>query len=112
MTDEEFFASYPDRQTRIRKPVTTLHVVKDAQRSVRYMPECENEFFALGEHKKERRRILLWRVPEGNPWFDPRQPKILKIPFLAFADETIEDRDDILLPILYGIMESARRGYA
>ena len=111
MTDEEFFASYPDRQTHIRKPVTTLHVVKDRQRSVRYMPECENEFFALGEHKKERRRILLWRVPEGNPWYDPLAPKILKIPFLAFSDESISDDDATLLPIIHGIMQDARRGY-
>jgi len=31
----------------------------------------------------------------------------MKIPFLAFSDETIEDRDDILLPIIEEIMLDA-----
>jgi hypothetical protein len=31
----------------------------------------------------------------------------MPIPFLAFADETIEDRDDIIGPIFKGIMATA-----
>ena len=33
--------------------------------------------------------------------------KLLKIPFLAFADETIEDDDDTLFPIVRDIMGDA-----
>ena len=51
-----------------------------------------------------RRRILLWRVPKQSPYYDKIHQPLLKIPFLAFADETIEDTDDVLLPIIEGIM--------
>lgn len=106
MTDEEFFATFPDRQAHIRKP-DLIHSI-DRQRATGYADECHAEFIQLGPHKRERRRVILWRVPPGNPWFDPMKPSILKIPFLAFADETIEDRDDVLLPIVHEIMSAAR----
>jgi hypothetical protein len=106
VTDEQFFATYSDRQARIRLPGKEL--VKDRQRGVRYEDECRGEFWSLGPHDKDRRRLLIWRVPKDNPHYDPMKPKLLKIPFLAFADETIENRDDILLPILHSIMENAR----
>ena len=106
-TDEEFFAQHPDRQARIREPHGP-RAVRDKQRSVRYLSECELEFRSLGPHNTSRRRLLLWRVPADNPHFDPLKPKILKIPFLLFADETVEDRDDILLPIIHEIMMEAR----
>lgn len=108
MTDEEFFRTFPDRCARIRKPDLVLD--KDQQRAVRYLDECELEFRSLGPHDKDRRRVIVWRVPAGNPHYDPRQIKVLKIPFLLFADETVEDRDDIILPILDGIMQQARNG--
>jgi hypothetical protein len=67
--------------------------------------ECELEFLSLGQHDRDRRRILLVRTDHrGNPLPDN---KVLKIPFLAFSDETIEDRDDILLPICFSIMAEA-----
>lgn len=106
MTDEEFFTTFPDRQARIRTPI--MEIVKDRQRAVKYVDECEHEFRTLGPHERNRRRILLWRVPPDNPHFDPKHPPILKIPFLLFADETVEDRDDILLPIIHQIMLDAR----
>lgn len=106
--DQQFFIDHPDRRAHIRLPVPKR--VIDRQRAIRYEDECAGEFFSLGEHKKERRRILLWRVPENNPYYDSQKQPILKIPFLAFADETIEDRDDILLPIIRTIMEEAARG--
>lgn len=106
MTDEQFFATYPDRQARIRNPI--LRLAASSQRSVRYESECEGEFLSLGPHQRSRRRILLWRVPPDNPWYDPAKPPILKIPFLLFADETVEDRDDILLPIIHRIMMEAQ----
>lgn len=106
MTDEQFFASYPDRQCRIRLPVKQL--VIDRQRAAHYEDECRGEFWQLGDHDKDRRRILVWRVPEGSPHYDPQRRKLLKIPFLAFADETIEDDDRVLLPLLDSIMRTVR----
>lgn len=91
MTDDvEFFTFHPDRRARIRIPKGN---------------ECELEFRSLGDHFAKRRRILVWRVPENNPAYDPVKRPLLKIPFLAFADETIEDNDETLLPILNQIME-------
>ena len=91
-TDASFFFQRPDRQTHMRNV---------------YQGECEAEFRSLGDHLVNRRRILLWRVPKDNPHWNPDRPQILKVPFLAFADEVIEDTDQILLPILHKIMENA-----
>jgi len=106
--DVRFFFQRPDRKSHIRLPKMAQEVVIDEQRSAAYVGEMEREFRTLGPHKRERRRIILWRVPEDNPFYDPRKPAILKIPFLSFGDETIEDRDDILLPILHEIMTGAK----
>lgn len=87
--DAEFFATWRDRMTHIRKPFIGEHMA---------------EFQSLGFHDIKPRRILLTRVDfERKPLPDN---KVLKIPFLAFADETIEDHDDILLPIIEGIMRA------
>ncbi len=106
--DVRFFFQHPDRKSHIRAPKMAQEVVIDQQRAASYVGEMEREFRTLGPHKLDRRRIILWRIPEDNPHYDPRKPGILKIPFLAFADETIEDRDDILLPLLQEIMMSAK----
>ena len=106
MTDEEFFTTFPDRQARIRKPVKFLE--KDRQRAMTYQDENEGEFLSLGPHNANRRRLIVWRVPEGNPFYDPMKRKLLKIPMLLFSDETVEDRDDVILPILHQIMQTAR----
>lgn len=90
LNDEQFFAAFPERQTRIRLPDP--------------YNEMHREFHGLGDHPAHRRRILLWKVPKENPSFDPKRPQILKIPFLAFADETIENTDDVLIPILHTLM--------
>lgn len=105
LTDEQFFATFPDRQARIRKPAKEL--AKDKQRAVRYLDEAELQFRHLGPHDPRRRRIIVWRVPRDNPHVDPNQPHLMKIPILAFADETIADDDATLLPILDGIMREA-----
>lgn len=89
-SDKNYFVSHPDRKSHIRNA---------------YQDECKGEFWTLGPHDKDRRRILLTRADyEGNYLPDN---KVLKIPFLAFADETIEDTDDILLPIIRQIMAEA-----
>ncbi len=96
-SDKRFFEAHPDRHAHIRLP---------------FHDECAGEFFSLGDHNRARRRILLWRVPRDNPWYDRMKEPILKIPFLAFSEETIEDTDDILLPIIHTIMSEAQQGAA
>ena len=91
-SDKRFFDAHPDRQAHIRLP---------------HREECHGEFFSLGDHNRARRRILLWRVPRDNPHYNRLREPILKIPFLAFADETIEDDDTVLLPIIATIMNEA-----
>ena len=82
----------------------TIH--RDQQRAVRYLSEEELAFRSLGPHDKSRRRIIAYRLPTDHP----QAPNhIMKIPFLAFADETISDDDATLLPILDGIMKQAAR---
>lgn len=110
MTDEQFFTTFPDRQSRIRKPDLEQH--KNEQRAVRYLDECELQFRSLGDHDRNRRRIIVWRVPAGNPFYDPRNPQLIKIPMLLFADETVEDTDAHILPIIEQIMQDARQRQA
>jgi hypothetical protein len=104
--DAQFFKDHPDRQAHIRLPAKILQT--DRQRATRYVDECQGEFWSLGDHDKDRRRILLWKVPPTNRFYDAKKPQILKIPFLLYADESVEDRDDILLPILHEIMVNAK----
>jgi hypothetical protein len=110
MTDEEFFSTHRDRQARIRPPSKLL--TKTKQRAMHYAEEFEAEFRALGPHKKDRRRVLIWRVPTDNPWFNQMRQPLLPIPFLLFADETVEDTDEILLPIIHQLMLQKRDEYA
>ncbi len=89
-SDKNFFKDHLDRRAHIRLP---------------FQDECAGEFWSLGDHQRTRRRILLCRVgADGRKLPDG---KILKIPFLAFSDETIEDRDDVLVPIVQEIMQGA-----
>lgn len=100
--DEHFFAVHQDRQARIREPLKVLG--KTSQRGVQYFDEMEAEFNSLGDHKRSRRRVLVWRVPPLNPFYDPAKQPLLKIAFLLFNDESVDDTDDTLLPILRTIM--------
>lgn len=93
MADEGFFKKYPNRCCHIRRA---------------FDRESEGEFWSLGPHECHRRRILLWRPMEGHPSYKKEKCPLLKIPFLAFADETIEDRDEVLLPIIAEIMKDER----
>jgi hypothetical protein len=108
--DAQWFADHPDRQARIRNPVKIVEI--DKQRAAHYVDECGAEFMSLGPHDRDRRRILLWRVPNDNPFYKYDKPPILKIPMLAFADETIEDVDHVLLPVIDGLMREQRQRYA
>lgn len=97
--DAQFFSEHPDRQARIRLPAKVPH--RDQQRAVRYLDEEELPFRSLGPHDPRRRRIIAFKLPLNHP---SHPNHILKVPMIAFADETIEDRDDVLLPILAEIM--------
>ncbi len=110
MTDEEFFSTYKDRRARIRPPSKLL--TKNKQRAMVYSEECASEFMSLGSHNKDRRRILVWRVPEDNPWYSKMKQPLLKIPMLLFSDETVEDDDAVLLPIIHQLMLQKREDYA
>ena len=89
-----FFFAHPDRQAHIRSP---------------FGDEMKGEFWAIGDHDRNRRRVLLWWVPQDNPYYSTDR-SFLKIPFLLFSDETVEDRDDVLLPILHAVMSTAKEG--
>lgn len=91
--DLEFFNDHRDRQTHIRTA---------------FDRENQKEFRELGFHDARRRRILMWRVPEGSA---AAVGGIVKIPFLAFADEEIRDDDATLLPILHEVMGQAAADY-
>jgi hypothetical protein len=97
--DAQFFTQHPDRQTRIRLPVKEVH--RDPQRAVRYLDECELQFRSLGQHDIRRRRIVIYRLSADHP---THPNHLLKIPFVLFADETVEDRDDVLLPLVHQFM--------
>lgn len=90
ISDKVFFEKNPARMTHIRFP---------------FKGESEGEFFSLGGHSKTQRRILLWRVPSDSPYYDPVRQPLMKIPFLAFEDEDIADTDEVLVPLIEGIMQ-------
>ena len=89
--DLRFFSDHKDRNSRIRMPEGK---------------EFVGEYWSLGPHDSSRRRVLVWRVPNNHPL--KMSYPFLTIPFLAFADETIEDTDKVLLPLIHQIMEDAR----
>ena len=92
-TDGTYFRRYPDRRYHIRNA---------------YKSECAGEFWALGPHDENRRRIILCRVDaEQEQLLYNGKAVVQKIPFLAFADESIEDSDDVLFPIVRDIMADA-----
>lgn len=101
MTDQDaqFFLDHSDRYARIRPP--GREPFKDQQRAVRFLSECELEFRSLGPHDEKRRRIIAYRTASTHP---THPNTIIKIPFLLFADESVEDRDDVLLRIVHDLM--------
>lgn len=107
--DAQFFTDHPDRRARIRLPRKIRAI--NPQRAVRVADECAGEFWSLGPHDASRRRILVWRVPSDSPHYDAKRRPLLVIPFLAFADETIQDNDATLLPIIHEIMQDAAKKY-
>jgi len=102
LTDSEWFNANPQRQARIRLPGKELF--RDKQRAVRYLDEFEIQYRALGVHDAKQRRVLVWRLPSDNEFYDPEKPQLIPIPFLAKLGEEIEDTDEVLLPLLAELM--------
>ena len=98
--DVQFFTQHPDRKYRIRAPLKQM--VTDRQRAAHVVDECEREFRSLGDHRRDRRRIILVRADHRGALLP--DGKILKIPFLLFADENVEDDDRTLAPIVFEMM--------
>ena len=71
--DAQFFTDFPDRQARIRLPRREPYI--NRQRAARFVDEEELAFRSLGSHQRDRRRILVWRVPRTNPFYDPEKPQ-------------------------------------
>lgn len=90
--DSQFFLQHMDRHAHIR----------DAKPQ-----EFSAEFNQLGMHDMDRRRILLWRGPRNTELAG----RVVKIAFLAFGDETIEDTDKVLMPLLKEIMQQQGKQY-
>ena len=97
--DVLFFIEHPGRRSRIRKPAKALY--RDQQRRVAYLDECELQFRQLGAHDPKRRYIIAYCLPPDHPT-NPNH--ILRIPYIARSDETIEDRDDVLTAVVQELM--------
>ena len=92
LDDTTWFRSFPLRQARIREPMAG---------------EAEGEFATLGMHNPKRRRMLIWKAPPDSP-----QPgRLIPIPFLLAADESVENDDSTLMPIIAELMENAAKEY-
>lgn len=94
LADRGFFRDHADRKLRIREPIEG---------------EYQTEFRQFGMHDETRRRVIVSRVPSGAA--KRHNIDFMRIPFLLFGDEAVEDTDEILRPILDEIMRDAAAGY-
>jgi hypothetical protein len=90
--DVRWFKQLKLRQTRIRVPVPG---------------EFSASWPATGDHDATRRRVLVWRVPKNNPGRKLIPDGLMRIPLLLRADESVENDDKVLLPILDWLMREA-----
>lgn len=90
--DAIWFDLHRDRQARIRSPNPF---------------EFWTAWQQLGGHDASRRRVMVWRVPENNPGRRVIPDGLMRLPFLLRSDETIENADSVLLPILDDMMQDA-----
>ena len=98
LVDEQFGAAIL-RDAATRGYVTACPAEKSGQE------EFDFEFSSLGPHQYDRRRIIVARVELSVAMRFGRT--LMPIPFLAFADESIEDDDKTLRPIFDQIMRDA-----
>lgn len=64
----------------------------------------------LGDHQAERRWVIVWRVPNGNPGRAMVPDGLMRIPFLLRSDESVEDSDATGERIMQEIMKAADGG--
>jgi hypothetical protein len=90
LIDRMWFGEHKGRKLRIRAPIDGEYVA---------------EFRQFGLHEMARRRVIVAAIPERLA----RRHGVdyMRIPFLLFADETVEDTDEVLAPILDRIMKDA-----
>ena len=93
MLDEKWFKDHRDRECRIRLPEAG---------------EDESKFQTLGPHLVRRRRIIAVRA--HGALAARMGIKVMRIPYLLFADETVEDTEENLRPIVDQLMSQAARG--
>lgn len=94
LRDRIFFRTHRDRKLCIRAPIREEYV---------------REFRGFGMHEESRRRVIVARIPAGLA--RRHNVDFMRIPFLLFADKSVEDTDAVLRPILDRIMEDAAEGY-
>ena len=94
-TDELWFEQHPDRKAMIR--AAGAH-------------EKQAEFNSLGLHDAKRRRIICLKA--WNRDVRRAVGPVMRIPFLQFADESIENSDEVLLPVVHEIMMGQAPGAA
>ena len=94
LIDRMFFGEHRDRKLRIRPPVPG---------------EYTNEFRQFGMHEEGRRRVIVQRLPAGVA--KRHNIDFMRVPFLLFSDETVEDTDAVLGPILDEMMRDAAQDY-
>jgi hypothetical protein len=90
MADRIWFKEHPARKMRLRPPIDD---------------EYETEFRGFGMHAKDRRRIIVFRISTGAG--RRHNVDFARVAFLLFADETVEDTDEIIGPILGQLMREA-----
>ncbi len=90
LDDTLFFQKHRGRHARIRKP---------------FGNEAEDDYRQLGYHDPARRRMLVWKVPQDGPF----PGRLIPVPIITGFDESIEDDDAILLPMLAEIMNDAAK---
>jgi hypothetical protein len=82
-----------------------------ARRDYRIRVPAQGEFacawIMLGMHNQDRRRVLVWRVPKNNPGRKMIPDGLMRVPFLAEADESIEDDDFVLKRLMARMMKDA-----
>ena len=88
--DVIWFKQRQRRQARIRRPAGT---------------EFSLSFEMLGMHDDTRRHVVVARCPKTA--YTPRG--LMRVPFLANGDETIEDSDEVALRILDELMKAAAK---
>lgn len=95
-TDEVWFGQHKDRKVMIRPAGQA---------------EMNGEFMSLGPHDRSRRCIICWKVPHDvDRQFAAWRGKVIKIPYLKFSDDSVENSDAVLLPILNQVMREAADG--